>query len=200
MNLSLVDAVSRLQGIAGYVHWFDIVFPQNGITGDTIAAAIATYERAMVSGYAPFDAWIDGDNGAISASAQRGFALFTGKAGCSTCHTGWDFSDARFHDTGVAASDIGRGKLDPDDPAAMYAFKTSGLRDIDQRAPYMHDGSSPTLETAVAGYVKGTNESRARLRDFPLVKLDADELRDVVEFLKTLSGGRDTVSLPVLPN
>ena len=54
-----------------------------GVTGDNIARAIATYERTVVSGYAPFDAWVDGDENAISDAAKRGFVLFNGKANCA---------------------------------------------------------------------------------------------------------------------
>jgi cytochrome c peroxidase len=200
MNLPLQYAVSRLQRIPAYSQWFNIAFPQDGITGDTIVAAIATYERTVVSGYAPFDAWIDGNDTAISQSAQRGFVLFTGKASCATCHSGWNFSDGKFHDTGIATSDIGRAKFDPDNPTAMYAFKTPGLRDVGQRAPYMHDGSAPTLEAVIAGYIKTGTDTRTRSAGFRLVELDVEECRDVIEFLKSLTGAKQIVSLPVLPN
>lgn len=66
MNLPLKDAVARLQNIPEYKSWFNAVFPKDGITGDTIVAAIATFERTVVSGYAPFDAWVDGEETAIS--------------------------------------------------------------------------------------------------------------------------------------
>ena len=76
--------------------------PEEGLTADTIAKSIATFERTVVSGYAPFDAWVDGDEKAISESAKRGFVLFNGKARCADCHTGWNFTDNKFHDIGVA--------------------------------------------------------------------------------------------------
>jgi cytochrome c peroxidase len=121
MNLPLKDAVTRLQNIPEYKRWFDAVFPKDGITGETIVAAIATFERTVVSGYAPFDAWVDGDERAISESAKRGFESFNGKANCSICHVGWNFTDGKFHDIGLATTDIGRAKLEPDNPKAKYA-------------------------------------------------------------------------------
>ena len=121
----------------------------------------------MVASYAPFDAWIDGDEAAISESAKRGFRLFVGKAECSKCHTGWNFSDNKFHDIGTTTSDIGRAKIDTTDPLAMYAFKTPSLRDTAQRAPYMHNGEWATLEDVMRHYVTGGIDRPSRS---PLMK------------------------------
>ena len=70
--------------------------------------AIATYERTIVTGDTPFDRWIRGDAKAMSDAAQRGFALFNGKAHCAACHTGWNFTDDKFHDIGLPTDDKGR--------------------------------------------------------------------------------------------
>jgi cytochrome c peroxidase len=196
MNLPLKDAVGRLQHIPEYQKWFDIIFPQHGITGETIVAALATYERTVVSSYAPFDAWIDGEDNAISDLAKHGFVLFNGKANCSTCHTGWNFSDGKFHDTGVG-TDIGRGKIDE---KAMYEFKTPGLRNVSQRAPYMHDGSLPDLEAVMERYNTANVDGPSRLTALQPVALDDGGTQEVIEFLKTLTGGKQIVSLPVLPD
>src|SRR5204863_181364 len=83
-------------------------YGDGGITADTIAKAIATFERGIVSARAPFDAWVEGDAGAMPPDARRGFALFTGKARCSLCHTGWRFTDDGFHDVGTQTEDVGR--------------------------------------------------------------------------------------------
>ncbi len=200
MNMNLKDLVARLQGIPEYKKWFEIAFPKEGLTADNIAKSIATYERTVVSGYAPFDAWVEGDEKAISDSAKRGFVLFTGKAKCADCHTGWNFTDNKFHDVGVATKDLGRGKLVPDDPKAKHAFKTPGLRDITQRAPFMHDGSVPDLEAVMVHYVAGGVDRPSRSHLMRPVELSAQEVTDVVEFLKTLTGTKQVVSLPVLPN
>jgi cytochrome c peroxidase len=200
MNMNLKDLVKRLQGIPEYKKWFDIAFPKEGLVADTIAKAIATYERTVVSGYAPFDAWVEGDESAISESAKRGFVLFNGKARCADCHTGWNFTDNKFHDIGIATKDIGRGKLTPDDPKAKFAFKTPGLRDITQRAPFMHDGSIADLEGVMVHYVAGGVDRPSRSALMKPAELDQKEVADLVEFMKTLTGTKQVVSLPVLPN
>ncbi len=77
--------------------------------------ALEAYMRKHVSRDAPFDRFVAGDSAAISASAKRGFRVFTGKGQCSTCHAGPNFSDDTFHALGVPqtgdkvpATDLGR--------------------------------------------------------------------------------------------
>lgn len=200
MNLQLTDAVRRLKQIPDYDAWFNKVFPDRGITADTIVAAIATFERTVVASYSPFDAWIDGNETAISQSAKRGFSLFNGKAACARCHTGWNFTDNRFHDIGTTSTDIGRGALEPDNVFAQYAFKTPTLRDTAQRAPYMHDGSFATLNDVLAHYLKGGIDRPSRSKLLKRINLNNQEVADVIEFLKSLTGSKQVVVLPVLPN
>jgi cytochrome c peroxidase len=98
------------------------------------AKASAAYMRKLVSGASPFDRYVRGESGAISASAKRGLRLFVGKAACLECHAGPMLSDAAwngsawpagggFHNLGidqdpdkidtVADVDPGRGPLLP---------------------------------------------------------------------------------------
>ena len=200
MNMPLPKLVQRLSGIPEYKKWFETVFPGKGVTEDNIASAIATYERTVVSGYAPFDAWVDGDESAISDAAKRGFVLFNSKAQCGECHSGWNFSDNKFHDIGIETTDVGRIKITPNDPMAKYAFKTPGLRDISQRAPFMHNGSINDLDAVMAHYVSGGADRPSKSPQMKAIQLNSDEVLDVIAFLKTLTGTKQIVSLPVLPN
>ena len=200
MNLPLAQAVSRLAAIPEYKARFDRVFPKDGVTADTITAAIATYERTVVSSYAPFDAWVDGDETAISASAKRGFVIFQSKARCAGCHSGWHFTDNRFHDIGTTETDIGRAAVEPDNPLAKYAFKTPSLRNLTQRSPYMHTGAYPTLEAVVVHYIGGGIDRPSRSPLMGPVALTSDEVDDLVAFMRTLTGSKQTVALPILPN
>src|SRR5690606_15165863 len=101
MNQPIDDLPKKLAAIAGYRVLFERAFPGQPITLDSIAQAIATFERSVVSALAPFDRWIEGDERAISDAAKRGFALFNGKANCAVCHSGWNFTDESFHDIGL---------------------------------------------------------------------------------------------------
>jgi cytochrome c peroxidase len=125
----------------------------------TVAKAIATFERTVVSGPAPFDRWLAG-GGTLAESAERGLRLFTGKANCVKCHSGWRFTDDSFHDIGVVTDDLGRGRVLEGIDAIRFAFKTPTLRDVDRRAPYMHNGSEQTLEDVIDLYDRGGRERR----------------------------------------
>ena len=200
MNLPLSEAVRRLEAVPEYAAWFKDVFPDEGVTGDTIVKAIATFERTVVSEYAPFDEWVAGDENAISPSAKRGFDLFVGKGRCANCHTGWTFTDNKFHDVGTTETDIGRAVIEPNNLKAQYAFKTPTLRDIANRAPYMHDGSMATLVEVMHHYVKPKFN---RASTSPLLKpvpLSQSEIADMIAFLQTLTGPKQPVTLPTLPN
>ena len=154
MNQELAKLPAKLAAIEGYRQRFPAVFPGEDITVANAAKAIATYERTIVSGTAPFDRWVAGDESAISASAKRGFVLFNTKANCQACHSGWNFTDNSFRDIGLPDADTGRGKI-LDLPSMQHAFKTPTLRDVERRAPYMHDGSVPTLLAVVEHYDHG---------------------------------------------
>lgn len=103
------SVVDRVKEVPEYQKEFSLVFGKDGITIDTIAKAIAAFERTQLSGNSPFDHFIAGDQKAISDSAKRGWELFNGKARCISCHTfnksAPFFSDFKFHNIGVAAKD-----------------------------------------------------------------------------------------------
>jgi cytochrome c peroxidase len=125
--------------------------------------------------------------------------LFNGKAGCSACHSGWNFTDDSFHDTGLPGADMGRAKQLPQIVKMEHAFKTPGLREITRRGPYMHDGSMPTLEVVIAHYERGGVERPSRSDQIKPVPLTAGERSDLLAFLQTLSSDVDPTTIPVLP-
>jgi cytochrome c peroxidase len=199
MNMPIEKAVAALQAIPWYAKRFDAVFPGEGVTADTIPKAIATFERTIVSAWAPFDSWIAGDEDAISDGAKRGFVLFNGKANCSACHSNWNFTDQSFHDIGLASEDIGRARYLPEIQEMKHAFKTPGLRNIDHRAPYMHDGSVPTIRAVVEHYNDGFRRRPSLSADMKPLGLTGGEIDDIVEFLATLTGTEPPVAVPLLP-
>jgi cytochrome c peroxidase len=200
LNMKLSDAVVRLKAIPEYQPLFAAAFPgeKDPITGDNITRAIATYVRTIVSGTAPFDRWVSGDERAISPAAKRGFVLFNGKANCAACHSGWKFSDGSFHDIGIKDDDIGRGKY-VSLPIMQHAFKTVGLRNIDRRAPYMHNGSMTTLREVIDHYDHGFAQRDSLASEIKPLHLSEQEKVDLLEFLKTLTSNDAPVSMPDLP-
>jgi len=199
MNLPLDQLLGRLRSIPDYKPLFEAAFPGSGISAENIAKAIATYERTVVSGHAPFDAWIEGNEKAISDAAKRGFVLFNTKALCSNCHGGWKFTDDSFHDIGLASEDIGRAKQLPEIIKMQHAFKTPGLREITHRGPYMHNGMIGTLEAVVEHYNSGGVDRPSRSDLIKPLGLSAQEKSDLVEFLRTLTSDSFSTTVPVLP-
>jgi cytochrome c peroxidase len=200
MNKQFHELLGDLDQIGEYKRWFEALFPKDGITKSNVLTAIASYERTVVADWAPFDRWVDGDEGAISASAKKGFELFTGKAMCSSCHSGWNFTDNKFHDIGTTTDDIGRAKLEPNNVKAMHAFKTPGLRNLTQRAPFTHNGSQKDLKTIIEHYETG---GILRPSLSPLMKpflLSDQERDDIVAFLVSLTAEKTATPVPVLPN
>ncbi|WP_368507471.1 cytochrome-c peroxidase [Bradyrhizobium lupini] len=188
MNLTESELIDRLSTSSAYVDAFASAYGDSAITRPRIEAALATFERTIVAEESPFDRWIAGDETAISAAAKRGFALFNGKARCSDCHSGPSFTDGSFQDIGTAKDgDIGRGRLFPTSQKLRYAFKTPTLRNVAQRAPYMHDGSVATLEEVIELYDQGGIDRASRSPSIKPLSLAAEEKTELVAFLQTLT-------------
>lgn len=186
MDMTLEEVVERLNGIEGYRAQFQKVFGTD-VTAENIGRAIAAYERTVLSGDAPYDRFKDGDESALSEAAQRGMKLFFGKANCSACHAGSNFTDNAFHNIGVGMEvdepDQGRfviSSLGGD----TGSFKTPTLREIARTAPYMHDGSMKTLEEVIAHYNKGGGSNPYLDEEMFPLNLTQQQQADLVTFLK----------------
>lgn len=199
MNGTIDGVVERINAIDAYRNAFQRVFGAEGVSARTIPLAIATYERTIVSGKAPFDRWIEGEATAIPAEAKQGFDLFNGKANCAACHSGWNFTDSGFHDIGLPDNDIGRGEWVKIE-SMQHAFKTPTLRDADRRGPYMHDGSMRSLAEVIDHYDHGGVDRPSRAEEVRSLRLTAEEKRALLAFLATLTAENPSVTLPVLPN
>jgi cytochrome c peroxidase len=180
--------MQRLAGDPAYVRAFADAFPHAPkVTAENLAKAVATYVRSLVSPVTRFDRWIAGDAQAFAAEEVEGFRLFTGKAHCSNCHSGWAFTDAAFHDIGLASDDRGRGAVLGLD-AAEHAFKTPSLREAGRAAPYMHDGSLATLDAVLRHYQGGIVDRPTLSPDLPrALNLSDPERAALIAFLGTLT-------------
>ncbi|HWV54531.1 cytochrome-c peroxidase [Pseudorhodoplanes sp.] len=182
------DIVARLRRSDSYAAAFARAMPGQPINLDNVVIALAAFERTIEPGDAPFDRWIAGDETAIPDAAKRGFVVFNKQGNCVGCHRGWRFTDDQFHDIGISNKDPGRGRERKDDPFAQFAFKTPTLRSVALRPPYMHDGSLKTLRDVVDHYVKGGIDRPSRSPMMRPVDLTEDERKDLVAFLRTLTG------------
>ena len=186
MAETLESVIKKLNGIDGYRSQFQDVFGTDA-TADGIAKAIAAYERTVLSGNAPYDKFKAGDESALSEAAARGRKLFFGKANCSACHGGSNFSDNSYHNIGIGMDakkpDVGREAISGLE-GDRGAFKTPTLREIEHTGPYMHDGSLKTLEEVVEHYAKGGIANEWLDEELFPLRLNADDKKDLVIFLK----------------
>lgn len=183
--------VERLRKIPGYVQRFDKVFGTKEFTIDHVAQAIATFERTVLSGNAPFDKYQAGDKKAMSEAQIRGMNVFFTKAQCDRCHFGFNFTDGSYENVGIGMDkpnpDLGRF-LVTKNPEHKGAFKTPTLREIEHTGPYMHDGSLKTLQEVVDHYDKGGIPNPTLSQQMKKLNLTAQDKADLVSFMKALSG------------
>ena len=227
------DAVlGRLAGDPLYPPLFAAAFAQDTapIRWDNVIKAIATFQRSIVSAGSRYDAFEAG-KGTLSAQELRGMQLFFGeKAECFHCHSGPNFNDqfvhsttrvleTPFHNTGLynlggtgAYPEPNRGVFElTGKPQDMGMFRAQSLRNVELTAPYMHDGSIPTLEAVLDFYAAGgrditsgpyAGDGRANpLKDNLVSRIDLNEQEkaDIVAFLKTLTD-HDLITNPKYAN
>ena len=204
MNMDTAKLFKWLSNNAEYKALFEKAYPGKTVNGDTVAKAIATYERtAAISNNSPFDRWVKGDAKAMTAQQVEGFRVFNGKANCVACHSAPNFTDNGFHNLGLSSyglpePDMGRYAQKPV-KTMKGAFKTPTLRDIDTSAPYFHDGSAKTLMEVVEHYNKGGAVKTDISPSMKELNLTQAEKEALVAFMHALTSPFQTVSLPALP-
>jgi cytochrome c peroxidase len=195
-----LDAVLvALRGEESYVKEFGEVFTEVDssnleelISERSLAMAIACFERTLVSGNSAVDQFRAAEYEALSQSARQGLWIFESRGGCWKCHSGQNFTDEEFHNTGVefgvANRDEGRFEHTKNE-ADKFTFKTPTLRDVEHTGPYMHDGSVKSLREVVEFYNKGGHPDDPGLdKKMKPLKLTDEEVGFLVDFLKALSG------------
>jgi cytochrome c peroxidase len=135
-----------------YPDLFDAAFGDTTITPVRIAFAIATYERSLVADQTPWDAFIAGDNDAMTASQQQGWTFFS-NSNCSDCHTPPFFTNDEFRVIGVRppSEDAGVGAI-TGVPTDDGRFKVPTLRNVGVKPTFMHNGRMSTVDSAVIFY------------------------------------------------
>ncbi|GMV81790.1 MAG: cytochrome-c peroxidase [Planctomycetota bacterium] len=169
---------------------------------ESVAKAIAAFERIVVDQDSPFDRYVRGDENAIGESAKRGLDIFTGKGKCTSCHNGPNFSDDKFHNIGVGDADRGRFEITKKDED-LKAFRTPTLRNIALTGPYMHDGSQKTLRETIEHYerIPKEKEKHPNLSALMLdLTLTEQEKQDLEAFLHTLTGDKRDPRINVIPD
>jgi cytochrome c peroxidase len=197
MALPLDQALARLRDDPGYAQLFAGAF-DDGVTRTNLARSLATFVRRQMIGDSPVDHFRAGEMTALSDDERAGLWLYESRAGCWRCHSGSNFTDEDFHNTGVGARD---GEAEPGREAITHAaadrghFKTPTLRGLALTAPYMHDGSLATLEEVVDFYSRGAGPNRDLDPRLQPLSFSPGETRALLAFLRALSraGGAEAV-------
>jgi cytochrome c peroxidase len=116
--------------------------------------AIGAFERLLTCGQAPFDSWMHGDANALSISAQRGAALFVGRAGCVSCHSGPFMSDQQFHNVGLNPQVVQQAFTDNNDHGAATGIAAVLVDPLNSVGTFS-DGSDGRLPAEVTTQMDG---------------------------------------------
>lgn len=196
----------RIASVPEYAKEFKAIFGgANPVTIDNVAKAIAAYERTLVTPNSPYDRFAKGDKKALNASAQRGLKLVQ-SVGCTSCHSGPNFAGPALP-TGTGfyqkfpllpgteydkkygfSKDQGRFEVTKSE-SDRNLWRVPTWRNIALTGPYFHNGAVDSLDEAVR--VMAKTQLNKTLAD--------GEVKDIVEFLKGLTGVRPRQTAPKLP-
>ncbi len=201
-------AVNRLGALPIYQAHFARAFaapsttlaPTAAVTGDNAITALAQYVTTRYSGLATWDQ-LERDAATTTGPVQAGYTLFTGAAGCATCHVPPLYTDHQFHRIGlIAIPDAGRGKVDA---TQQGAFRTPSLRTLRQRTRFFHDASAGSLDAAIDWHLDGGRGQQAdpSIIDPALIKvaLSPEQRQNLGAFVRALDGTQPLVVVPQLP-
>ena len=193
MAFSHTLTIDVLRSIPEYAIEFRQVFGADEITIDEVTAAIAEFEKTLVTPNSRFDRWLLGDTNAITADEKAGYELFK-TSGCAACHNGEAIGGTSFQKMGIVEPyqttnpAEGRSAVTGRD-ADRFTFKVPTLRNVELTYPYFHDGEAETLGEAV--------DIMGRLQLGRTYT--AEENARIVAFLKSLTGEQPRFLMPVLP-
>jgi cytochrome c peroxidase len=191
------NVLATLNSMPQYVEWFQASFPDEAdpVTFDNFAKAIEAYEATLITP-SPFDAWLNGDDNALTETEVAGLELFI-DAGCASCHGGINLGGEGYYPFGLVekpGADIlpegDKGRFTVTETVDdEYVFRAAPLRNIAVTAPYFHSGVVWDLETAVA--IMAESQLGA--------DLGQEDISAITDFLGSLTGQMPEVVYPVLP-
>ncbi len=199
-SAAILDTVIwRLNNIPQYAQLFADAFgTTSAVTVANVGKAIAAYERTLIGNNSPYDQYVRGNTGALTATQVQGMKVFSAD-GCIKCHSGPMFSDYQLHVLSVPDN----AKL-PTDAGAnnSYAFRTPSLRNLSFTAPYMHSGVFSTLSEVLNFYdqigdrqSQNSHVSSSQL-DGNLQRLGRDDRDAIIQFLASLNDGNFDKTIP----
>jgi cytochrome c peroxidase len=189
MDFDINSVVARLLAHPIYLNLFRRAY---GLLPSvyTLTRAIACYERTLFSRNCRYDDFLHHrDSSTLSNSEKRGMALFFGERGeCFHCHGEYNFTDYSFKNNGLylVYPDSGRARITLN-KGDLGMFRVPSLRNIALTAPYMHDGSLPTLKAVIDHYNRGGEAHFNKSGLLTPMHLSESEIQDLVAFLNALT-------------
>jgi cytochrome c peroxidase len=198
MNSTPELVVETLKSLPEYVKFFKQAFPgeSDPVSFDNIAKAIEAFEATLLTPSSRLDQYLERKEEALNDNEKQGLGLFIDK-GCVACHGGINLGGESYYPFGVVERP-GASILPPDDKGRYavtktasdeYVFRASPLRNVALTAPYFHSGQVWDLEQAVM--IMGDSQLGEEITE--------KEAALITEFLKTLTGKRPKIQLPILP-
>jgi cytochrome c peroxidase len=203
------DIPRKLSRVAGYKPLFSAAFGDEVITSERALSAVEAFSKTIRSGETAFDRFVQGETYALNEQQLEGLHLFRTKAGCINCHNGPYFTDLEYHNLGYSLDfsrqpDYGRSVF-----TGKYSdwgkFRTPGLRNVSKTAPYLHNGSVPSLALVLDLIVDGMpqmNGQRITGTLSPLIRkadLTHEERGALLAFINVLTSDTPIAPRPELP-
>lgn len=189
---------ATLRSMPEYVASFEKAFPgdKQPVSFDNMARALQAFESTLITPDSRFDLYLKGDDNALDAKEKKGLQTFM-SAGCISCHNGVNLGGQAYFPFGLVKKPDGKilptgdkGRFEVTKTQNdQYVFRAAPLHNIALTAPYFHSGQVWDLEEAVA--IMGTAQLGKQL--------NAEEVGDIVAFLKTATGKQPKVEYPILP-
>lgn len=180
------EVLGKLRNDPDYQAQFAKAYPREGMTETTLKDAIVTFERSLVTPDSRFDRYLRGQKNAITTREKMGYRLFK-DYGCISCHQGVNVGGNLFQKLGVIKdyfsthpvtdADMGRYNVTKQE-TDRHVFRVPSLRNVAVTAPYLHNGSIPTLRDVI-------HEMAEHQLGRPIPDQDVDL---IIEFLRTLTG------------
>ncbi len=225
MNLNPRFLVAKLREIPAYRQLFQAAWGGE-VSIERIVAALAAFQQTLQITDAPFDRYLAGDQQALSAQAQRGAEIFfSERGGCSRCHSGSLLTNQGYYNLGIEElpalvsdpqhrttrnfflAELGLAEMDRDPgyyaisrrSKDLGAFRTPPLRQVEETAPYMHNGSIASLREVIEFFNRGGGDDPNKSALLKPLNLSAAEKQDLEIFLRSLTGTYQPVRAPRPP-
>lgn len=153
-----------------------------------LTRALAAFQRTLISSNSPYDAYLSGKQDALSYNALQGRNLFFDSLNCSNCHSGALLTNFAFENNGLYETykDVGRERFTKN-ANDRGKFKVPSLRNVGVTAPYMFDGSMPTLNDVINHYVSGGKNSTNKSVYIRPFSLSTNQRIQLLAFLESLT-------------